>query len=218
MSDENSPNTPLAGFLSNLMLIGSPIALVAMLGFLGVFFIGRMGDGSREKKPEAAPAVAAAAPAGEAAATPAAAPAQAEGGAGAEIDPAVLEMGKSNFVTCAACHGMDGKGLPVGPAKMAPSFIGSELLLGDPDGPILAVLKGIAKETTDYMGVMAPLGAALSDEQIAAVLTYVRNLDSNHAPPVTADQVAAARAKFADVNAPAGVKRAEIPAILKAHQ
>ena len=64
----------------------------------------------------------------------------------------------------------------------------------------------------------AGLGAGLNDEQIAAVLTYVRNSWGNQAAPVTVEQVAAARAKFADVNAPAGVKRAEIMNIVGAHK
>src|SRR5690606_2185404 len=111
------------------------------------------------------------------------------------------------------CHGPDGAGLKVGPALMAPSLVGSELLLGDPDKSLLVVLKGIAKENMNFMGVMAPLGAALDDQKLAAVLTYVRNEWGNSAPAVTVEQAAAARAKFGDVNPPAGVKRTEVDAI-----
>jgi hypothetical protein len=46
----------------------------------------------------------------------------------------------------------------------------------------------------------------------------VRNEWGNSAPAVTVEQAAAARAKFAAVNAPAGVKRAEIDAIVAAHK
>jgi mono/diheme cytochrome c family protein len=119
---------------------------------------------------------------------------------------------------CAACHGPDGKGLQAGPALMAPSLVGSKLLLGDPDAPLLVVLKGIAKENMNYMGVMAPLAAGLDDQKLAAVLTYVRNEWGNSAPAVTVEQAAAARAKFAAIDAPAGVKRAEIDAIVAAHK
>ena len=59
---------------------------------------------------------------------------------------------------------------------------------------------------------------ALPDDQIAAVLTYLRNFGGNSAAAVTTEQVAAARAKFADVNEPAGIPRAKIPEILAAHK
>jgi mono/diheme cytochrome c family protein len=101
---------------------------------------------------------------------------------------------------------------------MAPSLIGSELLLGDPDESLLILLKGIAKENMDYMGMMAALAAGLDDEKMAAGLTYTRNTWGNKAPAITKEQAAAARAKFADVNAPAGVKRAEIKKIVEAHK
>jgi mono/diheme cytochrome c family protein len=100
---------------------------------------------------------------------------------------------------------------------MAPSLVGSETLLGEPDRPILVVLKGILKENADFVGAMAPLGT-MSDEQLAGVLTYVRNSWGNAADPISVEQFAAARAKFLDVDAPAGVKRAEIDSIVKAHQ
>ncbi|MEM1443971.1 MAG: cytochrome c, partial [Verrucomicrobiota bacterium] len=119
---------------------------------------------------------------------------------------------------CAACHGPDGQGLKAGPMLMAPSLIGSDLLLGDPDTALLIILKGIAKENMDYMGMMASLAAGLNDEKLAGVLTYTRNEWGNSAPAITVEQAAAARSKFADVNAPAGVKRAEIQAIIDAHK
>ena len=68
------------------------------------------------------------------------------------------------------------------------------------------------------MGMMASLGAGLDDEKMAAVLTYTRNSWGNSAPAITVEEAAAARAKFADVNAPAGVRRAEIQAIVDAHK
>lgn len=134
----------------------------------------------------------------------------------AEAAPAE-DPGKKAYATCAACHGPDGKGLKAGAALMAPSLIGSEVLLGDPEESILVILKGIKKENFDYMGVMAALGA-LPDDDIAAVLTYLRTLGENSAPAVTVEEVAAARAKFADVNEPAGVPRGKIKEIVEAHK
>jgi len=219
------------------LIYGLPIFLVGMVALMVFMVMGHdredPGPGKRAEAVAEAPAAeetpavaetAAASEEPEAAAgekTPATAessPAVAAAGGPPEgIDQATWDLGKQAFATCAACHGPDGTGLKVGPALMAPTFVGSETLLGDVDRPILVVLKGILKESADYMGAMAPLGA-LPDDQIAAVLTYVRNSWGNSAPPVTVEDVAAARAKFADVDAPAGVKRAEIDAIIAAHQ
>ncbi|MCB1206128.1 MAG: cytochrome c [Verrucomicrobiae bacterium] len=219
-SEANEPKNPVASLVGTAFLVLVPLALIVMLGIVGFAFVGGM---KKEKKEEpAAPVAAAPAPASAPAATPAApatgaAPTPAGGGAAAP-DPAVMELGKASFMLCAACHGPDGKGLQAGPALMAPSLVGSKVLLGDPDLPLLVVLKGIAKENMNFMGVMAPLAAGLDDEKLAAVLTFTRNSWGNSAPAVTVEQAAAARAKFADVDAPAGVKRAEIEAIVAAHK
>jgi mono/diheme cytochrome c family protein len=225
MSHDSSDSThPVSSILGNLFLILVPVSLIVMLGIVGFAFIGGMNKEEQPKEAAAAPA-APAAPAVASTAPAAPAPAPAAGGApaapaagGSAVDPAVMALGKQSYMLCAACHGPDGKGLQAGPALMAPSLVGSKLLLGDPDAPLLVVLKGIAKENMNYMGVMAPLAAGLDDQKLAAVLTYVRNEWGNSAPAVTVEQAAAARAKFAAVNAPAGVKRAEIDAIVAAHK
>lgn len=224
-ADPSDSKNPILNVIGNAFLILVPVSLIGMLGVVGFAFI--TGGGVKEKKekapaasaiaaaPAPAPAPVAAAPT-TAAGTPAAA---APGGGGtAAIDPAVMALGKTSYMMCAACHGMDGAGLKVGPALMAPSLIGSKVLLDDPDHSLLVVLKGIAKENMDFMGMMAALAAGLDDEKLAAVLTYTRNEWGNSASPVSVEQAAAARAKFADVNAPAGVKRSEIDQIVQAHK
>jgi len=67
---------------------------------------------------------------------------------------------------CVACHQPDGQGRE----KMAPTLVNSRYATGDPSIAMRIVLAG--KEGP--VGLMPPLGASLSDEQIAAVLTYVR--------------------------------------------
>jgi mono/diheme cytochrome c family protein len=67
---------------------------------------------------------------------------------------------------CAACHQPDGRGLE----RVAPPLIGSELALSAPGVPIRILLNG--KEGS--VGLMPPLGYTLTDDQIAAVLTYIR--------------------------------------------
>ena len=224
-SDSSDSKNPLAAFLGNAFLVAIPLVLIVMLGIVGSAFVGGM-----KKKPVKVEAVAAAPSPAVAAVAAAPAPAAgasaaapAAGGAptpapAAAIDPAVMALGKQSYMLCAACHGPDGSGLKAGPALMAPSLVGSKLLLGDPDQSLLVILKGIAKENMNFMGVMAPLAAGLDDQKLAAVLTYTRNEWGNSAPAITVEQAAAARAKFAGVNAPAGVKRAEIEAIVAAHK
>ncbi len=225
MSDEHNESTnPVLAIIGKIFIFAIPASLVVMLGIVGAAFLG--GSGVEVAEAAAKPAPAAAAPAEPAAAgEPAVAPdaeptvaAAAPAAAGAGPDASQMQLGKSAYATCAACHGPDGSGLKAGPMLMAPSLHGSELLLGDVDAALLIILKGIAKEGMDYMGMMASLGAGLDDEKMAAVLTYTRNSWGNSAPAVTVEEAAAARAKFADVNAPAGVKRAEIQAIVDAHK
>lgn len=108
--------------------------------------------------------------------------------------------GKTVYMTCAACHGMDGKGLPTNP-PMAPTFIGSKLATGPAEVPIAIVLKGIQKVDAKFLGMMAPLGPTLSDDQIADVLSYVRTT-FNNGTAVTAAEVKEVREKYKDINAP----------------
>lgn len=126
----------------------------------------------------------------------------------ASADDAQMEAGKASYMLCAACHGMDGKGLQAGPSLMAPSLVGSKIATGDPAVFALVVLKGIQKEGTEFLGVMAPLEAALDDEKLAAVMTYVRGSFDNKAAAVTKEDAAKYREQWKDITAP--VSRAKI--------
>jgi mono/diheme cytochrome c family protein len=90
---------------------------------------------------------------------------------------------------CVACHQEDGKGRE----KLAPTLVGSSFVLAPATVPARILLNG--KEGT--VGLMPPLGATLSDEQIAGVLTYVRRQWGNTGSAVTPAAVAAARAETA---------------------
>jgi mono/diheme cytochrome c family protein len=88
---------------------------------------------------------------------------------------------------CMACHGDDGRGKE----KLGPSLIGSQLALAaNPDVPVRILLQG--KEGP--VGLMPPLGASLSDEQIAGALTYVRRQWGNDASAVDPNTVKDTRA------------------------
>jgi mono/diheme cytochrome c family protein len=87
---------------------------------------------------------------------------------------------------CAACHQPDGRGRE----KIAPSILGSELAVGPAGIPIRIVLNGKEGST----GLMPPLGATLSDEQIAAALTYIRREWGHTASPIDPATVGEVRA------------------------
>ncbi len=120
----------------------------------------------------------------------------------------LMETGKTSFMLCAACHGMDAKGVQAGPSKMAPPLVGSKIALGDPAVMALIIMKGIQKEGTEFIGMMAPLEAALDDEKLAAVMTYVRGSFDNKAAPVTPEDAKKYREQWKDIKAP--VTRAKI--------
>ena len=120
----------------------------------------------------------------------------------------MMEEGKMAYMTCAACHGMDAAGVQAGPSKMAPSLIGSKIALGDPSVMALVIINGIQKEGTEYLGMMAPLGAALDDAKLAAVMTYVRGSFGNTAAPVTAEDAKKYREQWKTVTGP--VSRAKL--------
>jgi mono/diheme cytochrome c family protein len=89
-----------------------------------------------------------------------------------------FEAGRTVYQNlCQACHQPNGRGLE----KLAPPLIGSEFALASSATiPIRIVLNG--KEGS--VALMPPLGGILSDEQIAAVLTYIRREWGHAASPI----------------------------------
>lgn len=103
---------------------------------------------------------------------------------------------------CITCHQADGAGLP--PAF--PPLAASAVAIGDADVAIKIVLSGLTGEMkrggTTFNGMMTPWASALSDAEIAAVLTYVRSNFGNSADAVTEEQVAGVRAATSSQTAP----------------
>jgi mono/diheme cytochrome c family protein len=92
--------------------------------------------------------------------------------------------------SCEACHQPDGRGRE----KLAPTLIGSDLALARDVGiPARILING--KEGP--VGLMPPLGAGLSDDQVAAVLTYVRRAWGQTGTPVAPAAVGTIRAETA---------------------
>ena len=104
----------------------------------------------------------------------------------------VTDKGKEVYdQNCLACHQIDGSGVPM----LTPSLVNAEYVQGDKVRLINVVLKGLKGVEIGgemYDNPMPPL-AHLSDEDIAAVLTYVRNNFSNKAGPIKKEEVAAVR-------------------------
>lgn len=91
---------------------------------------------------------------------------------------------------CALCHGVDGAGKP----GQAPPFIGSEWVLTENVGQMIRIpLQGLAGPITvkgeEWSLAMPAMGAALPDDDLAAVLSYMRNAWGNQAEPITPEQV-----------------------------
>lgn len=108
-------------------------------------------------------------------------------GAVAKVD------GKQIFGTkCAACHQATGQGV----AGVFPPLAASEWVLGDEKVLSHILLHGINGEIevkgVSYKGAM-PAWKAMSDEELAAVMSYIRSDWGNKAPPISADIVKAQR-------------------------
>lgn len=102
---------------------------------------------------------------------------------------------------CITCHQADGGGLP--PSGFPP-LASTNWVTGNEDRLIKIILHGLqgpieVKDRT-YGGQvpMTPFGGMLNDEEIAAVLTYVRNSFGNNAPPIHPDKVKTVREQTKD--------------------
>jgi mono/diheme cytochrome c family protein len=102
---------------------------------------------------------------------------------------------------CRTCHQADGKGLS---ASGFPSLAGTKWVLGSEERLIKLTLKGLQGQMEilgkHYPGgvPMTPFAGLLSDEEVAAVLTFVRNSFGNKAPAISPDKVKEVRKAIED--------------------
>ncbi len=94
---------------------------------------------------------------------------------------------------CAVCHGAEGAGV----AGVFPALAGDPVVNAtDPTEQIRTVLHGRSGTTingTPYAAAMPPFAGQISDQQIADIIDHERSSWGNHAPLVTAPDVAAQR-------------------------
>lgn len=96
--------------------------------------------------------------------------------------PAAADGAVLYAANCASCHGKNGEGM----GAVFPALAGDEKL-SDADFVIERVLSGVPGTA------MPAFGSRFSDEEVAAVASYVRSSWGNDYGPVSAAQVAALR-------------------------
>lgn len=111
---------------------------------------------------------------------------------------AVAAHGKQVYGNvCGVCHGVNGLGAP----GKAPPLVGSKWVNATGVTRLIHIpqsgLNGTVQvEGKDWNLSMPPMGAHMSDADLAAVLTYIRSSWGNKASEVTPAQVKAVRAKI----------------------
>ena len=113
-------------------------------------------------------------------------------------DNPVMQAGAAIYRDqCSACHGLEGRGIP----QLFPSVADSSMARStDPTTSIRIVLRGarsVATAVEPTAPGMPSYGWQLSDDQVAAVLTYIRNTWGGSAAAVSPQAVRKARLELA---------------------
>jgi mono/diheme cytochrome c family protein len=108
---------------------------------------------------------------------------------------AMAAHGKAVYETvCGVCHGTDGLGKP----GQAPPLAGSDWVAKDVPQlariPLTGLNGTIQVKGREWNLSMAPMGAGLSNADLAAVLSYIRSSWGNNYSAVSADDLMAVRA------------------------
>jgi mono/diheme cytochrome c family protein len=108
--------------------------------------------------------------------------------------PANLAAGQQAYAkNCLACHQADGFGVP----NMQPAITGGTWVQGDAKALALFVMTGgfnsAERKESDSHNVM-PAFRQLSDDELAAILTYIRQKFGKGASSVSAAEIAEVRA------------------------
>jgi len=128
--------------------------------------------------------------------------------AGAKPKPALAAYSakgsKLYSAKCSGCHGADAKG----DGANYPSLAGSKRVLGNTEAFAMVILNGIQGPTssgkTYGAGLMPPQGAGMSAEDLAGLMTYIRNGFGNTAGDVVTVEMAKAAIDASGKRAKAG--------------
>ncbi len=116
--------------------------------------------------------------------------ANASASAAAANNPASASDGATVYLAdCSSCHQADGQGVP----GAFPPLAGNPVVTGNPVAAIAIVKDGLdgrlVVNHVAYSGIMPNWNRQISDDQIAAVVTYIRSAWNNRAGGVTAGEV-----------------------------
>jgi len=113
----------------------------------------------------------------------------------------LMHLGKEKYdQICAACHRVDGKGLP----PMYPALKGSSVAVGKPiSRHISMILNGVPGSA------MQPYKEQLSDKEIAAIVTYERNAWENNTDDVV-QPAEVAQVRQSEIKQPKMVEKAKV--------
>lgn len=109
------------------------------------------------------------------------------GGGSSTYDPALVAKGERLFVACGACHGANAKGIP----NLGKDLTASEFLAGLSDADLLTFIK-TGRPIWDPLNTtgidMPPKGGnpALSDDDILAIIAFIRSLSTQTGSAVPA--------------------------------
>ncbi|MEX2639140.1 MAG: c-type cytochrome [Balneolales bacterium] len=114
----------------------------------------------------------------------------------------LYERGSQLYASCMACHGAEGQGV----SGIGPALANSRWVQEDPDAAVRIVLHGFSggvaerpRQSVNIAGVM-PAHRFMTDEDLAAVLTFIRKSWGNDARPIEAGEVSRIREESGNRN------------------
>lgn len=115
-----------------------------------------------------------------------------------EFDP-IAEGQQIYTRVCQACHQANGQGIQ----GVFPTMVGADWVVDNPDNVVKIVLNGLqgelVRDDATYNGVM-PQFSRLSDQEIAAVVSYIRNDFGNEGSLYPEERVTQIRELTADIS------------------
>ena len=115
---------------------------------------------------------------------------------------AYMAKGQKIYGKCIGCHGPDGKG----DGNAYPSLAASEWVTGETERLAMVILNGLGGPTSTgkVYGVMPAQGAGMSGDDLATLMTYVRNSFGNKTGDVVTKQMGAAALEISNTRPKVG--------------